>query len=69
MSCATDGAKIYYTIDGSEPTKESTLYSDAISISGKGDGESVTVKAIAVKDGMIDSEIMTITYTNNHVTE
>lgn len=68
LSCGTDGAEIYYTTDGSEPTTDDTKYSSAISISGKGDGESVTVKAIAVKAGMDDSEVATITYTNSHVT-
>lgn len=68
LSCSTDEAEIYYTTDGSEPSESDTKYSDTISISGIGDGESVTVKAIAVKDGMDDSEVATITYTNNHVT-
>lgn len=63
LNCATSGADIYYTTDGSEPSESDTKYAGAISISGKGDGESVTVK-----EGMDDSEVATITYTNSHVT-
>lgn len=44
LSCATDGATIYYTIDGSEPTSSSTEYSTAISVS-----KSTTIKAVAIK--------------------
>ena len=58
ISCATDGAKIYYTKDGSNPTAESTEYTDAISIT-----EAVTLKAIGVKDGMSDSVVARVSYT------
>lgn len=68
IESATDGATIYYTTDGKNPTTKSTKYTAAISISGKGDGESVTVKAIATKSGMANSSVTSITYTNNHVT-
>lgn len=44
ISCTTEGAKIYYTIDGSAPAVSSTEYTSAISIT-----EAVTIKAIAVK--------------------
>ena len=40
------GAEIRYTTDGSTPTAESTLYSEAFSLS-----DTTTVKAIAIKDG------------------
>ncbi len=46
ISCATEGATIYYTTDGSEPTEDSTVYR-RFRISGH-----TTVKAIAIKDGL-----------------
>ena len=57
ISCATEGANIYYTKDGSNPTAESTEYTAAISITKAG-----TVKAIAVKDGMNDSAVASANY-------
>ena len=61
ITCSTDGAKIYYTTDGNDPTAESTEYSDAISIT-----KAVTVKAIAVKSGMNDSAVESVSYTIIH---
>ena len=46
-----DGAEIHYTTDGSTPTAESTVYTEAITLSN-----TTTVKAIAIKDG-ISSEV------------
>ena len=57
ITCATEGAKIYYTTDGSEPTASSTEYTGAISVT-----EAVTLKAIAVKDGMNDSAVASASY-------
>ena len=57
ITCATEGAKIYYTIgaEPSSPTTESTLYTGPITgdISGK------IVKAIAVKAGSVTSDVAT----------
>ena len=42
-----DGASVFYTIDGSNPTTESTPYTEPFKIT-----KNVTVKAIAVKNGV-----------------
>lgn len=61
LSCATTGATIYYTTDGSAPTAESTAYTDAgITLSA-----TTTIKAIAVKAGMYDSAVFSGTYTKS----
>ena len=44
ISCTTQGATIYYTIDGTEPTNTSTEYAQAITIQ-----RTTTLKAIAYK--------------------
>jgi hypothetical protein len=59
ISCATAGASIYYTVDGSTPTSASTAYSEALTIT-----DTTTVKAIAVKDG-VSSSVTTKTFTKS----
>ena len=51
-----DGAEIHYTTDGSVPTAESAVYSEAFSLSA-----TTTVKAIAIKDGQ-SSEVVSKTF-------
>ncbi|MDR0519644.1 MAG: chitobiase/beta-hexosaminidase C-terminal domain-containing protein, partial [Clostridiales Family XIII bacterium] len=58
LSTATAGADIYYTLDGSYPTKGSALYQGPLTLS-----ETATVKAIASKSGMADSEVLAATFT------
>ena len=67
MTSATDGASIYYTLttDGStpaDPTSSSTLYSAAIPFSTFTAGQTVKIKAIAIKGGMSDSRITSVEY-------
>ena len=57
ISCSTEGAKIHYTIDGTDPTAESTEYSEPFTVN-----ETTTVKAIAVNENGA-SEMATATYT------
>lgn len=54
LASNTAGAKIYYTLDGSEPTVNSFLYKEGITINGD-----VTIKAKAVKNNMYDSVVNT----------
>ena len=58
ITTGTEDAQIYYTIDGTEPSAESgKLYVDGVEIT-----ESCTVKAIAVKEGLRDSDVASATY-------
>ena len=56
ITCGTDGASIYYTLDGTEPTASSAAYSAAFTIN-----ETKTVKAIAIK-GSDKSTIASATF-------
>lgn len=60
ISCETEGAQIYYTLDDTEPDKESTLYTEPIHIA-----TTTTVKAIAyatINGEEVSSEVITATY-------
>lgn len=56
MTCATEGAAIHYTLDGTAPTAASDLYTKPVSIMGE-----QTVKAIALK-GEDTSAVITKTF-------
>ena len=56
MATSTEGAAIYYTTDGTIPTKRSTKYSEPVEFT-----TDVTVKAIAVKTGIENSPVSVAT--------
>ena len=71
LTSSTEGATIYYTTDGSEPTPTGGVpggttqeYTAPIAVTGT-EGQSITtvIKAMAVKSGMQDSSVETFTYT------
>ncbi len=55
ISCATPGAEIYYTLDGSDPTAASTRYSAPITLTGNR-----TIRAIAFRENFFDSPVSQI---------
>lgn len=57
MESVTDGAQIYYTLDGSDPYGAKNLYSEPIIIE-----KDTNIRAIAVKSQMLNSEIVEKTY-------
>ena len=58
LSVDTEDATIYYTTDGSTPTASSSAYTSAINIT-----ETTTIKAIGIKAGLDNSEVVSQTYT------
>ena len=58
ISCENEGAQIYYTINGDEPTTSSTSYSGPFTLDAP-----ATVKAIAVADGLEASAVATAEFT------
>ena len=58
LACATEGAEIRYTTDGTEPTETSLLYSAPITLTA-----TTTVKAKAFKANWLASETVTAVYT------
>ncbi|MDD4237286.1 MAG: S-layer homology domain-containing protein [Desulfotomaculaceae bacterium] len=58
LTNTTSGATIHYTLDGSTPTMSSPAYNGPITIS-----EAVMLKAIAVKAGLSDSDLLIASYT------
>ena len=57
IACTTEGATIHYTLDGSDPTESSPIYSSPLTIE-----TTTTVKAFAVKEDYQPSAIATATY-------
>ncbi len=63
LTCATEGARIYYTTDGSSPNESSELYTGPFEISS-----TVTVKVRAYADGKAASGVVSATYTRKRPT-
>ena len=57
ISTTTEEAVIYYTIDGTEPTAESTVYTDSITVE-----RNYTIKAIAMRKNWFSSEVTTFEF-------
>ena len=53
LTSPTEGAAIYYTTDGTTPTKLSALYNKSFIVSA-----TTIVKAVAIKDGFMNSDIL-----------
>ena len=67
LSSKTEGATIYYTMDGSIPSKTNGIkYTEPIDLVGAvGENTIITMKVLATKEGMQDSKICTFVYTIN----
>ena len=57
ISSSEEGAKLYYTLDGSDPTTESTEFTEKFKLTSN-----CTIKAIAVLDGKLNSNIRSREY-------
>lgn len=57
ISSRTDGARVYYTLDGSTPTEKSKKYTEPIIIS-----KTQTVRAVTIAENMLDSDDTVATY-------
>lgn len=60
VACSTTGAVIHVTTDGIDPTASSPVYAGPIAVAGS--GMTLTIKALAVKSGHLDSAIASATF-------
>jgi len=58
FASVTPGVEFFYTTNGTTPSLASTRYTGAITIT-----DAITFKVIAVKSGMMDSDVATFAYT------
>ena len=58
LTCATAGATIHYTLDGSVPSVSSSAFTGAIVVA-----TTTTITAMAVKSGLTNSSVSAATYT------
>lgn len=60
LSTATAGARIYYTLDGTTPTKYSDLYESPLTITTDDpEGDTIYLKAVGIRVGYINSAAVT----------
>lgn len=64
IKCDTEDAIIYYTTNGDYPTILSTKYKKAFTID-----KDMTIKAIAVKKGMTESEVVTVKFKKRELSD
>ncbi|HET6451252.1 MAG TPA: chitobiase/beta-hexosaminidase C-terminal domain-containing protein, partial [Spirochaetia bacterium] len=64
ITCATAGAAIHYTTDGSTPSVSTATYTGPISITQA--QSPVTIKAVGTRTGWTDSPMTTMTYVVNY---
>ena len=62
LSCATPGARIHYTLDNNTPTESSPEYVAPVRIEGTPRKGTVILRAAAFLDGLLPSEVRTISY-------
>lgn len=58
-------AIIYYTLDGTIPTINSAVYTNAIIVTDMGNGDDAVIKSIAIDENLNQSEVITFTYRLN----
>lgn len=63
ITCETEGAVIYYSLDRYDPNQSGLKYNSGINVSGD-----VTIKAMAFKEGMLESNLVEATYTMDTTT-
>ena len=59
ITCATEGASIYYTLDGTDPDESANLFTGLFPLTLN---VHYTLKAIAMKEGMVNSAIAVYDY-------
>jgi len=59
ITCATEGASIYYTLDGTDPDESANLFTGLFPLTLN---VHYTLKAVAIKEGMVNSDIAVYDY-------
>ena len=60
ITCATEGATVRYTVDGTDPTETSEIYTNSVSLN-----EGQTIKAKAFLEGHKASDVASATYSSS----